>query len=120
MRMHLIVAALLVAPWVTAKAQDSTTVPTQDSTRQSSAYNNSNQDQNAQEPLSDEAVLMKLHRANQHEIKLAQLAQRNGTPKEKSFAQRPVKDHSANDQKVTALARTMGVSLAHDSTRGQY
>jgi putative membrane protein len=73
-----------------------------------------------QEPLSDEAVLMKLHRANQHEIKLAQLAQRNGTSKVKSFAQRLVKDHSANDQKVTALARTMGVSLAHDSTRGQY
>lgn len=122
MRMHLIVAALLVAPWVTAKAQDTTKTPTQDSTRQKSAYTNgnqSNQYQSVQEPLSDEAVLMKLHRANQHEIKLAQLAQKNGTSKVKSFAQRLVKDHNANDQKVTALARTMGVSL-QDSTQGQY
>jgi predicted outer membrane protein len=120
--MHLIVAALLVAPWVTAKAQDTTTTPKQDSTQQKSAYTTdtqSNQSQSVQEPLSDEAVLMKLHRANQHEIKLAQLAQKNGTSKVKSFAQRLVKDHNANDQKVTALARTMGVSL-QDSTQGQY
>jgi predicted outer membrane protein len=113
--MHIIVAALLVAPGVTIAAQDSTQTPTQDSVRMQSNNNYNQTQQNTQEPLSDDAIVMHLHRTNQMEIKLGQLAQRNGTSKVKSFASRLVKDHTANDQKVTKLARTMGVSLA----RGQ-
>jgi predicted outer membrane protein len=118
--MPIIVAALLVAPWVTVSAQDTTRI--QDSTKQRTEYNQnqSNQDQYNQnpqdmQPQSDEAILMKLHRINQHEIKMAKLAQQKGTAKVKSFAARLVRDHTANDQKVTALARSMGVSVGQGS-----
>jgi putative membrane protein len=57
-------------------------------------------------------VLAKLHHANQMEIQMGKLAVKNGQSKEvKEFGKMLVKDHSAADKKVTALARKEKVDL---------
>ncbi|MFN2571810.1 MAG: DUF4142 domain-containing protein [Gemmatimonadales bacterium] len=122
MRMHLPVALLLLAPWAAVAAgQDSTQAryPAQDSTKQQT-NDRWSQDQS---PQSDDAILMKMHRSNQMEIRLGRLAARSGSSaKVKAFGNRLVRDHSAADQKVAALAKKLGITLARggwmmDSTR---
>jgi predicted outer membrane protein len=113
MRLHHITALLLVPAftWTIAAAQDTTrsTSKTQDSTtlRQSS--------DSQMEQLSDDAVLMRMHRTNQMEIKAGRLAQSHGgSAKVRAFGARLVRDHSANDQKVVALAKKLGITLARE------
>lgn len=107
MRMHFIVATLLVAPWVTAAAQDTTRM--RDSIlAQSNSYQQAPQD--SSETLSDEIVLARMHQTHQQEIKMGQLAQRNGSAKVKSYGARLVKDHTAAEKKVTAVAKKLGFS----------
>src|SRR5215831_13884111 len=51
-------------------------------------------------------VLKKLHESNQKEIEMGKLAEQKGQSKEiKSFGKMLVKDHTAADKKVTALAK---------------
>jgi predicted outer membrane protein len=76
--------------------------------------------------LSDEMVLMRMHRINQMEIKAGHLAEKNGSStKVKQFGTRLARDHAASDQKVTALAQRLGITLGRegmDSTgnKGMY
>jgi predicted outer membrane protein len=58
------------------------------------------------------AVLERLHFANQSEIEASKLAQSNGTPRVKQFADMMVRDHTALDEKVTTLAGKLSVKLA--------
>jgi putative membrane protein len=58
-------------------------------------------------------VLGKLHHSNQMEIEMGKLAQKNGQSKDvKDFGKTLVKDHSAADKKVTALAKKEKIDLA--------
>jgi putative membrane protein len=58
------------------------------------------------------AVLGKLHHANLKEISMGKLAQKSGQSKEvKAFGQALVKDHTAADQKVVALAKQEKLNL---------
>jgi len=57
-------------------------------------------------------VLAKLHESNQKEIAMGKLAQKNGQSKDViKFGKMLVKDHSAADKKVTALAKKEKVEL---------
>jgi len=57
-------------------------------------------------------VLGKLHHANQMEIEMGKLAQKNGASKDvKAFGKTLVQDHTASDKKVTALAKKEKVDL---------
>ena len=126
MRLQMITAALLIGPCAGAlMAQDSTQAQGRTGTQQDTTYK-SRSSVNAygtDSAQSDEMVLMKVHRTNQMEIRLGQLAQRNASSaRVKSFAQRIVRDHQAADKKVTTLAQSMGVTLARgwDSTGGRW
>ena len=120
MRRHFFTALLLLAPFAgVAAAQDSTQTQRQDSVMPTQ----SNDEQMA--PLSDEAVLMRIHHTNLLEIRAGKLAQRNGgTAKVKAFGARLVRDHSAADQKVMALAKKLNISVTRgpwaDTTAGKY
>jgi predicted outer membrane protein len=117
-----IITALLMAPtfaWAgTAAAQDTTKATTQSQDSVGRQYGDSQMGQ-----LSDNTVLMKMHRTNQLEIRVGKLAQSRGsTAKVRSFGATLVKDHTANDQKVVALAKKLGVSLTRDGmdSTGRY
>jgi putative membrane protein len=57
-------------------------------------------------------VLGKLHHSNQKEIEMGKTAEKNGTSKEvKDFGKTLVKDHTAADKKVTALAKQEKIDL---------
>lgn len=57
-------------------------------------------------------VLGKLHESNQKEIAMGKMAQKNGKSKEvTSYGKMLVKDHSAADKKVLALAKQEKVEL---------
>jgi putative membrane protein len=59
------------------------------------------------------AVLGKLHHGNQMEIDMGKLAQEKGESKDvKAFGKALVKDHSAADKKVTALAKEQDIDLS--------
>jgi putative membrane protein len=84
-------AAALLAAGATARAEDKPT-----------AANNSE----------TATVLGKLHHANQMEIEMGKLAQKNGATKEvKAFGKTLVQDHTASDKKVTALAKKEKIDL---------
>ncbi|HET9387086.1 MAG TPA: DUF4142 domain-containing protein [Gemmatimonadales bacterium] len=131
MRSHIIMAALLLAPGATLLAQDtsSTQMPPRDSIR---GYNAPQSTGRSDSLPGDNALVMKIHRINQMEIKAGQLAQRNASnAKVKSYGQQLVRDHQAANQRLTTLAQRMGVTLKHDSAgqdsklgpdrgRGQY
>ena len=126
MRLQIFTAALLIAPVAGAlMAQDTTqaqgrTGTQQDTTMRSQSSVNAYGTANTE---SDEMVLMKVHRTNQMEIRLGQLAQRNASSsKVKSYAQRIVRDHKAADQKVTTLASRLGITLSRgfDSAGDRY
>ena len=105
MRMPFI-ALLLAVPVAGASAQDSTQYQTQikDSMKQTSDVDSA--------PMSDTLLLSRMHASNQMEIRLGQLAQRNGaTARVKQYGQRLVRDHSAADARVTALAKKLGITL---------
>jgi putative membrane protein len=64
-------------------------------------------------PTDEKAFLERLHYTNLKEIKLGQLAQQNGmSPDVKSFGEMMVKDHTAADQKLMAMAQAKGLKLA--------
>ena len=68
--------------------------------------------------LSDDIVLRQIHRANLDEIRMGQLAQRNGSSAQvKQYGARLVSDHQAADQKVVALAKQLRIALPQE--RGQ-
>ena len=128
MRSHIITAALLLAPGALLMAQDtsSTQMPQRDTIR---GYNQPNpQSMGRRDTLQgDNALVMKVHKINQMEIQLGQLAQRNSsTAKVKSYGQQLVRDHQAADQKITTLARSLGVTFppegmkADTSAQGQH
>ena len=117
MRMHLFTALLTVPAlaWASVAAAQDTTRSRQDTTRstqtQDSVTLRSSDEQMG--TLSDNMVLMKMHRTNQMEIRVGRLAQSHGSSaKVKSFGARLVRDHSASDQKVVALAKKLGITLA--------
>jgi putative membrane protein len=57
-------------------------------------------------------VLTKLHHANQMEIEAGKLAQEKGSSKEvKDYGKLLVKDHTAADKQVTALAKQLKVEF---------
>lgn len=57
-------------------------------------------------------VLAKLHESNQKEIAMGKVAQKNGQSKDViKFGKTLVKDHSAADKKVTALAKKEKLQL---------
>jgi putative membrane protein len=63
-------------------------------------------------PSDSAAVLQKLHHANQMEIEMGKLAQEKGESKGvKAFGKALVKDHTAADKKVMALAKQQKVEL---------
>lgn len=67
----------------------------------------------AADPPPTADVLMKLHHSNQKEIAMGKLAQKNGQSKGvKNYGKMLVKDHSAADKKVMALAKKHKVDLA--------
>ena len=123
MRSHIITAALLLAPGALLMAQDtsSTQMPQRDTIR---GYNQPNpQSMGRRDTLQgDNALVMKIHKINQMEIQLGQLAQRNSsTAKVKSYGQQLVRDHQAADQKITTLARSLGVTFPPEGMKeGQY
>ncbi len=56
--------------------------------------------------------LEKLHAANQGEIQAGQQAEQSASSSDvKAFGQRMVTDHTQNDQQLTSMAQTLGVSL---------
>ena len=118
MRRHFTTALLLLAPvalWAgAAAAQDTTQAQKDKSQYQQQNRDSSNQQYNNpnDDSQSDEAVLMRIHRSNQMEIQAGRLAQKNGSSaKVKAFGQKLVRDHSAADQKVVALASRLGYTL---------
>lgn len=57
-------------------------------------------------------VLGDLHRTNEHEIEMGKEAQKNGNTKAvKDFGKTLVKDHTAADKKVTALAKKEKIDI---------
>lgn len=58
------------------------------------------------------AVLERLHFANQSEIEASKLAQSNGTPRVKPFADQMIRDHTAADEKVFTLAGKLNIKIA--------
>jgi predicted outer membrane protein len=119
------IAALLLAPGAMLMAQDTSTtqVPQRDTIR---GYNQQNNQQNMgrRDTLQgDNALVMKIHKINQMEIRAGQLAQRNSsTPKVKSYGQQLVRDHQAADQKITTMARSLGVTFPREGmdSAGKY
>jgi putative membrane protein len=67
----------------------------------------------AADPPPSAEVLNKLHQSNLKEIQMGQLAQKNAQSREvKAFGQTLVKDHTAADRKVKALAKQEKAELA--------
>lgn len=113
MRSHIMIAALLLAPGAMLMAQDSSTaqMPQRDTIR---GYNQQNLGR-SDSLQGDNALVMKIHKINQMEIRAGQLAQRNSsTAKVKSYGQQLVRDHQAADQKITTMARSLGVTFPRE------
>ncbi|HVV51542.1 MAG TPA: DUF4142 domain-containing protein [Polyangia bacterium] len=67
----------------------------------------------ANDPPDTAAVLGKLHHADQKEIAAGKLAEKSGKSAEvKSYGKMLMKDHTAADRKVTALAKQEKIDLA--------
>ena len=67
----------------------------------------------AASPPATSDVLGKLHLSNQKEIEMGKQAQKNGQSKDvKAFGKTLVKDHTAADKKVAALAKKEKIDLA--------
>src|SRR3954466_14224046 len=105
MRLHNITALLLVAPFAFSAgggrlaAQDTTQAQKQgqqrDSTTQQYPQSNMNTQSQDQAQLSDEQVVMKMHRTNQMEIRVASSsASRGSSARAKSLASPLIRDHT--------------------------
>jgi putative membrane protein len=71
----------------------------------------------AADPPDTAEVLGKLHQSNKKEIEMGKLAQKNGQSKEvKAYGKTLVKDHTAADKKVTALAKKEKLTLTAAAT----
>ena len=108
MRMPFI-ALLLAVPIAGASAQDYPQTQVKESIKQTSAVDSA--------PMTDTMLLSRMHMTNQMEIRLGQLAQRNGaSARVKQYGARLVRDHSAADARVTALAKKLGITLMERHT----
>jgi putative membrane protein len=121
MRSHIMMAALLLAPGAMLMAQDtsSTQMPQRDTVRGYNAPQSTGRDT----LQGDNALVTKIHKINLMEIKAGQLAQRNSsTAKVKSYGQQLVRDHQAADQKITTMARSLGVTFPREGmdSAGKY
>ena len=121
MRLNYLTALLLASPFALSAgvlaAQDTTQAQKQGQQRDSTQYPqaNTNTPSQYQGQLSDEQVVMRMHRTNQMEIRAAKLAQSHGaSAKVKSLASRLIRDHTASDKKVVALAKQLNVTLGRD------
>ena len=123
MRLHHLTALLLAGPFALSAgglaAQDTTQAQKQgqqrDSTTQQYPQANMNMQSQDSTQLSDEQVVMRMHRTNQMEIRVAKLAQSHGaSARVKSFASRLIRDHTASDAKVVALAKQLNITLGRD------
>ena len=118
MRLHFITSLLLVAPCAGALAAQDTTQAQKQTQNQDTLMQQANKGR-WRGALSDDVVLRQMHRTNQEEIRLGQLAQRNASsPKVKQFAARLVRDHQAADQKVVAVAKQIGIALPAAQDKG--
>ena len=71
-------------------------------------------------PPTTAEVLTKRHAANQNEIQAGRLAEKDGQSKEvKDYGKMLVKDHTAVDKKVAALAKQESIELPAPSTEGE-
>src|SRR3954465_6390281 len=131
MHRHTITALLLMAPYAAvAAAQDTTKAQNpyqnQSQSKDSSGYQSGYRSGRMNEPQTDEALVMKIHRDNKTEIKVGQLAQQKASSaKAKQFAARVVRDHQAADQKLNAIANQVGIDVTQGawndtSAMGQY
>ena len=122
MRMHLM-ALLLSVPFAgVAAAQDTTKSQDPYRTQNSTPQNPSDSArwQGRGGPMNDQMLLSRLHAANQKEIKMGQLAQRNaGSTRAKQLAQRLVRDHQQADQRVTQLAQRLNITLQNPDSMGR-
>jgi predicted outer membrane protein len=120
--MHLM-ALLLSVPFAgVAVAQDTT--KSQDPYRTQNPMqqnqNDSSRWQGRGGPMNDEMLLSRLHAANQKEIQMGQLAQRNASStRAKQLAQRLVRDHQQADQRVTQLAKRLNITLQNPDSMGR-
>ena len=64
----------------------------------------------------DAAVVAHLHAVDQTEIMAGKLAQKNGTAAGKAYGAMLVKDHTAFDAKLTALAKKHAIATIPDDT----
>jgi len=131
MHRHTLTALLLMAPYAAvAAAQDTTKAQNpyqnQSQSKDSSGYQSGYRSGRMNEPQTDEALVMKIHRDNKTEIKVGQLAQQKASSaKAKQFAARVVRDHQAADQKLNAIANQVGIDVTQGawndtSAMGQY
>lgn len=118
--MHYMTALLLVGPFALSAAvpgrglaaQDTTQAQKRDSTTQQYPQSNNNMQAQDQGRLSDEEIVMRLHHTNQMEIRTAKLASSHASSaKVKSLATRLIRDHTASDKKVVALAKQLNITL---------
>jgi putative membrane protein len=74
----------------------------------------------AADPPATSEVLQKLHHSDQKEIALGKVAQKNGKSKDvKDYGKTLVKDHTAADKKVAALAKQEGIDLPAESAKDE-
>ena len=119
MRLHFITSLLVIAPCAGALAAQDTTQAQKQTQNQDTLMQQTNKGRWGG-ALSDDVVLRQMHRTNQEEIRLGQLAQRNASsPKVKQFAARLVRDHQAADQKVVAVAKQIGIALPTAQDKGK-
>ena len=120
MRWHFITSLLLVAPCTGALAAQDTTQAQKPTQNQDTLTMQQSDKGRWGGALSDDLVLRQMHRTNLMEIRMGQLAQRNGaSAKVKQFAARLVRDHQAADQKVVAVAKQLGIALPTMQDKGR-
>lgn len=100
----LLIAFLLVTPAVAMADNTKTTDKTADKTT----------DKKATLTDDDMKVVSHVKHVNDMEIDAGKLAQKNGTAAVKSYGATLVKDHTANNTKLAALAKKKGVSTIPD------
>jgi putative membrane protein len=121
MRWHFITTLLVIAPCTGALAAQDTTQAQKPTQNQDTLTIQESGKGRWGGALNDDLVLSQMHRTNLMEIRMGQLAQKNGSSaKVKQFAARLVRDHQAADQKVVAVAKQLGIALPtmQDKERG--
>jgi putative membrane protein len=120
MRWHFITSLLVIAPCTGALAAQDTTQAQKPTQHQDTLTMQESGKGRWGGALNDDLVLSQMHRTNLMEIRMGQLAQRNGSSaKVKQFAARLVSDHQAADQKVIAVAKQLGIALPTMQDKGR-